>query len=100
MITLLTGLEIAGNYPENILINSGKGKNGKYAGFMYMLKDWKDPLKKNAKTRKDIHKIMISTEPVFDSDEEVQKVFHGIAQKCKNKYFEWDASVALENLND
>ncbi len=97
MVSLITALEIAGNYPENILIDSGKGDNGKHAGFMYMTKDWKNPLDKNAKYRKDIHKIMISTEPVFDSAEEVQKVFHGIAQKCKEKYSEPDASAGRES---
>ena len=75
-MTLITALELAGNYPENILINSAKDKSGKFAAFCYMTRDG------------DIHKLMLSTQAVFKSDEAAKKALTDIAIACKEKYGE------------
>ena len=71
---VITAIELAGNYPENILITSAKQKNEKFAAFCYLTRNG------------DIHKIMLSTEGVFETKEEAEQYFHDLAKKCKEKY--------------
>ena len=68
-MTLLTALEVAGNYPDNILITHAQ-HNTKYSGHCYLLRDG------------DIHKEMLSTTPVFSSSEEAESKMHEIAKIC------------------
>lgn len=75
-MTLITALELAGNYPENILINAAKQDNGKFASFCYMTRDG------------DIHKLMISTQPVFETEKEANDALIEVAVACKQKYGE------------
>ena len=73
-MTLITCLEIANNYPENIRINSTKQTNGKFSAVCYRLKDG------------EIHKLILSTQPIFGTEEEANNSLHTIANMCKNKY--------------
>lgn len=75
-MTLLTALELAGNYPHNIQINSAQQENGKFAAFCYMTRDGQ------------IHKLMLSTQPVFENEKEANDALHEIAVACKDKYTE------------
>ncbi len=61
-MTLLTAFEIEANYPEEILIETPQGDNGKFAGYMYRLKEG------------NVHKLMVSSEFVFNTAEEAKKV--------------------------
>ena len=69
---LITALEIAGNYPDNILIAAAQHKEtGKWTSLMYMLRD-----------DKQIHKLMLS----FDINE---------------KFLGWDTEQeAIEKMED
>jgi Tfp pilus assembly protein PilZ len=49
-MTILTELEIAGNYLENILIKSFKDENGLYGGCMYMMRNGEILLEELSKT--------------------------------------------------
>ncbi len=73
-MTGLTAMELAGNYPENILIETSKKDNGKFASFCYRLKDG------------EIHKLMLSFDPVFDTDKEANDAMHDIAKTCVKNY--------------
>ena len=73
-MTLLTALEIASNYPENIKINSAKQENGKFAAFCYMTKD------------RQIHKLMLSSQAVFETEKEANDTLHEICSTYKEKY--------------
>jgi len=82
-MNLLTVLEIANNYPEYILIDAAQDKEtGKFASFMYRLKEWSNPLDEKAKTRKDIHKLMLSTNPVFEAKEKAISAMKEIAESA------------------
>ncbi|NBA76843.1 hypothetical protein GOQ04_14895 [Emticicia sp. ODNR4P] len=69
-MTLRTVLEIAGNYPDNIQIDSCKQENGKYASFAYLLRDGQ------------IHRLMVSTNALFDSKEDANKVLKDFCENC------------------
>ena len=73
-MTLLTALELGSNYPENISIQSAKQQNEKYAVFCYLMRD------------KNIHKLMLSSEGVFDTSDEAEKHLHDLAKSCKEQY--------------
>ena len=73
-MTLLTALELAGNYPENISISAAKQENGMYSSFCYM------------KRKGEIHKLMLSTNPVFKTAKEAKDTLHAIAKNCKKEY--------------
>lgn len=75
-MTLITALEIAGNYPDNILINAAKQDNGKFASFCYMTRYG------------EIHKLILSTQPVFDTEKEANDALIEVAIACKEKYSE------------
>ena len=72
-LTLLTAVEIATNYPEQIKIEVTKSGD-KYEGFLYKLKG------------KQIHKLLLSTNPCFDSEEAGKQYFKGICEECVQKY--------------
>lgn len=73
-MTQLTAMELAGNYPDNILINSQKSPEGKYAVFCYMMRNG------------EIHKLMLSSQPVFDSSSDAENYMHEVAKQCKQLY--------------
>lgn len=75
-MTVLTAMELAGNYPENIMINAAKNDNGKFASFCYMTRDG------------NIHKLMLSTQPVFDSEKEANDALIDVALACVKQYGE------------
>lgn len=64
-MTLLTALEIAGNYPENILIDAQKNPdNTNWTSLMYMTRNER------------IHKLMLSFDnfPYASKDEAISKM--------------------------
>lgn len=73
-MTQLTAMELAGNYPDNILITSREAPDGKYAIFCYMMRDG------------EIHKLMLSSSPVFDSAEKAESYMHEVAKEAKKLY--------------
>ena len=73
-MTLLTALEIAGNYPENILITSADGGGGQYSAWMYMTRDG------------DIHKTMLHTTPVFETADAAENYLHEVCKDVVEKY--------------
>lgn len=75
-MTLLTAIEIANNYPENIKIDTAKQENEKYSGFLYRTKG------------KDIHKLLISTAPDFDTAESASSALNDLSVECKNRFSE------------
>lgn len=76
MVTMLTALELAGNYPDNILIESYQEKDGLglFGVFCYLKRDGI------------IHKLMLSTSPYFDTSEEAENYIHDIALECVRKF--------------
>lgn len=76
MITILTALELAGNYPDNILIESyqEKGGLGLFGVFCYLKRDGI------------IHKTMLSSSPYFNTSEEAENYIHEIAKWCVERY--------------
>lgn len=68
-MNVLTALEIKNNYPEEILINSAQQDNSKFASFLYRLKNG------------NIHKLLVSTKAIFDSEKEAEEVLHNL---CKD----------------
>jgi len=68
-MNLLTALEIYNNYPDQILINSIGLDNGKFVGHAYRLKG------------EHVHKILLSTQPVFDTAKAAEDYLH---QACKD----------------
>lgn len=73
-MTLITALELASNYPDNIDISASEQDNGKYAGFIHMNRDGA------------IHKLMISTTPIFDDEQSAIDNLHELAKTCVNEY--------------
>lgn len=73
-MTQLTALELAGNYPDNVLITSREVPDGKYAVFCYMMRDG------------EIHKLMLSSSPVFNSAEKAENYMHEVAKEVKQQY--------------
>lgn len=57
-MTVLTTLELAGNHPDNTLINATEQEDGKFSSFCHILRNG------------EIHKLLLSTKPVFDSEQE------------------------------
>lgn len=74
-MTVLTILEIKCNYPDEILIEAAQQDNSKFASFMYRLKDGT------------IHKLLISTKPIFDSEEEANNCLHDLCKELKEVSF-------------
>jgi len=74
-MTLLTALEIAGNYPENIQINGFLDENNnKWGAWMYMLRNG------------NIHKAMLDFKGYFETKEEAEQYLHDISKECVEKY--------------
>lgn len=73
-MTVLTAMELAGNYPENIMINAAQNDDGKFASFCYMTRGG------------DIHKLMLSTQSVFDSEKEAKDALIDVALDCVKQY--------------
>lgn len=72
-LTLLTSLEIAFNYPDQIKIEVIKDCD-KYAGFLYRLKG------------KEIHKLLLSTNACFETKVEAEKYFNDLCNDCVKNY--------------
>ena len=73
-MTVLTALELSNNYPDSILISGREAPNGKFAVFCYMMRDG------------EIHKLMLSSSPVFDSAEKAESYMHEVAKEVKQQY--------------
>ena len=74
-LTLITAMEIAYNYPDDILIDAAHDKDtDKWAAFIYRLKEG------------EIHKLMISTIPYYDSAESAKDEMHTMCKDIKEKY--------------
>ena len=71
---LITAIELGTNYPENIMISAAKQSNGKFKSFCYMTRDG------------EIHKLMLRSQPDFETEEEANDVIHKVAVECKEKY--------------
>ena len=69
-MNLITALEIYNNYPDQIKIDVGGCYDGKYAAYMYRLKG------------DNIHKLMLSTNPVFFSKSEAKEFMESIAKSA------------------
>ena len=73
-MTLITAVELGSNYPDNIMIEAAKQENGKFSSFCYLMRDG------------NIHKLMLSTQSIFDSKEDAENALHNLAQTCQQKY--------------
>ena len=71
MVTRLTVFEIGTNYPDNIRIEAGRDTSGKYVAFCYLLRNGA------------IHKLILSTKPVFDTAEEATDDLTKVAEWCQ-----------------
>jgi len=68
---VITALEIAGNYPDNILIDAGESKDGGWSSYMYMTRNG------------EIHKLMLSFDNApFKSKEEAIQKMEEVAQSA------------------
>lgn len=74
MISVLTAAEIANNYPDQFLITSQKDQTGKFAAYAYRLKG------------KDIHKLLVSTNFVFETGQEAEEYIHEIFKEIVANY--------------
>jgi len=70
-ISKITAIEIKLAYPEDLIMINAGGSEEKYAGYMYRLNE-----------DKTIHKILISTQPVFKSEQEAEDAMKDIAEQC------------------
>lgn len=68
-MSVLTAIELGTNYPHDIKIET-VNVEGKHAVLCYMLRDG------------DIHKLMLSSEPVFDTAEEAKQSMVDTAESC------------------
>jgi hypothetical protein len=73
-MTVLTAMELAGNYPENTKIESQKATDGKFCSFLYMLRDGS------------IHKLMLSTKAVFETAKDAEDALHELGQWAVKEY--------------
>ena len=74
-MTVLSALEISGNYPENILVEAVQSSdNSKWAGYVYMLRSGS------------IHKLMLNSEPEFENEQICMDKFHEMLTKIKNHF--------------
>ena len=73
-IIRLTALILNNHYPDNILINSAKSKNGKYASFCYLMRE-------GYKVSKEIDRLMISSEAIYDSGEKAEEELHNTVKE-------------------
>lgn len=70
---LLTTLELAGNYPQDILITATE-QGDKWRAFCYLTRNG------------EIHKLMLSTTPIFKSEKIAIKSLTDIAEQCVKEY--------------
>lgn len=75
-MTVRTAMEIAGNYPDNIRIDSQVTKSGEYCGFLYLLRDGS------------IHKHMVTTTETYETSEEAETVLHEVCEWAISNYGE------------
>ena len=73
-MTIITAIELAGAYPEEILITSSMNTEKKHGALCYRIKDG------------DIHRLMLSSDYVFESAEIAEEWMHDIAKDIKQKY--------------
>ena len=75
-MTLLTALEIANNYPENIsIVTFRDNDNGKFGGYVYRMKDG------------EIHKLLLShSQGIYSSRKAVKIELKTLLQDIKEKY--------------
>ncbi len=72
-MTLITALEIASNYPKNILIEAVENTVGNWTSLMYMTRDG------------EIHKLMLSFDGFcYESKEAAISAMENIAQSAIN----------------
>lgn len=73
-MTLITAMELANNYPENILIEAKEGDDGKFASFCYLMQN------------KVIHKLMLNTGYEFLTGDESVSAMHRVASACVDRF--------------
>ena len=71
-ISRLTALTIAGNYPDDILVDSMKHESGKHSGWIYLMRDGH------------IHTAQLSTQDIFDTPKEATDYMNEIVDACVN----------------
>lgn len=71
-MTKITALIIQNNYPNNILIASAKQENGKYTGFLYLLRN------------EQIHSHLATTHAQFDSEQSSNEALNSFCKDIKN----------------
>lgn len=72
-MTTLTAYELVVNYPDQIMINSSEDRDGKWGIYVYRLHG------------EDIHKLMLSTEHVFDTKNVAMNYINKIILACFEK---------------
>jgi hypothetical protein len=73
-MTRITALIIISNYPDNILIESCKCKNGKFSGLLYLLRN------------SIAHTLLISTNDIFESDEDAKTALHDYVKELQKTF--------------
>jgi len=69
-VTVIMILTIAGNYPGNIKTYTKKQKNGNWSWFMYLMR------------HEEIHRLLLSTTPIFDTKEMAEGNAKNIVDGC------------------
>lgn len=70
-MTLLTIMTIAGNYPDNLLIDAGQDNTtGKFGGFIYIM-SWGS-----------IHRLLVSSAFVYESAEQTKEEMNKVVSWC------------------
>ncbi len=71
---VLIAMEIAGNYPKNILITSFLDENKKFGGWIYMLRNG------------EIHKLMLGFRGHFETSIEAENYLHDLSKQYVKEY--------------
>ena len=70
-MSLRSALTVASNYPDNVRIEAAQSlENNLFCAFLYLLRDG------------EIHTMLLSSSPVFDTEEEAINSFHAVAKSC------------------
>jgi hypothetical protein len=75
-MTTLTAMEIAGNHPDNLLVESRKNSEDMHACYLYLIRDG------------NIHKMMLSSEYVFETAKNATDYMDQTIEKVVAKFLE------------
>lgn len=68
-------MTIYGNYPDDILISTAQNKpNRKFSGWVYLMRNGQ------------IHRPIVNTEFVYDSEEQAKKAMTDLCDWCVKRY--------------